>query len=184
MNVPVPIEVSMAAGDTTGVIQRLNVFEAAAGIVPGRITNVIKGGITGSQWGVALEWEMDGATAIGGVLNTFVWQIRVLLEGLGPGANEFSLPTAGPHEVKYAGPALPTVPTFGLPAPLGVQAQLFTTNISFAPAGVPPVNPATIPAGLYKLAVVLQLFNNSVANGGTPLAIAGFVDGGLVHFTD
>ena len=172
MNDQVPIEVAIPGFALAGSINRMDVFET----VPTQVSHVIPtttaGGILGSPWGVNIDWEMN-STVPGAPHNPLLlglqYQISVLLEGFGPAANEFSLPAA-PFLVNYGAAALP-IPggTFVSPT-----VRTWSVVINFAPPVV------TIPAGLYKLGVVLQLFTAGLAP--TPQPVAGFVEGPLVQF--
>ena len=172
MNSPVPLQIAIAGFDLTGTINRMNVFET----VPTQVSHVIPtttaGGVLGSTWGVNLDWEVNSqvpGAPHGGLFLPLQYQISVLLEGFGPGANEFSLP-ATPFIVNY-GPAVGLTPggTFVSPT-----VRTWSISIPFTPPVV------TIPPGLYKLGVVLQLFTPGAAP--TPQPVAGFVEGPLVQF--
>lgn len=172
MNYPVPIEIAIPGFNLAGSVNRMNVFET----VPTQVSHVIPtttaAGILGSTWGVNLDWEISSQVAgapHSPLLMPNQFQISVLLEGLGPGAIEFSLPAAAPFIVNYG-------PAGANPGGVFVSATVRAWGVSIT--FTPPV--VTIPVGLYKLGVVMQLFIPGLAP--TPLPVAGFVEGPLVQF--
>jgi hypothetical protein len=109
---------------------------------------------TTQDWGVTVEWEMHG------VLAHFLdadFHLKVCFESIGPGP-EGVLPGAGDVVVNTLSGAL----TF----PGGLATRTYKKNID--------VSAGALPAGAYKLVVVLQLY--SCCHPSHPYPIAGLVE--------
>ena len=127
-------------------------FEGA----PERERNIIR---TDQDWGVTVEWEMEGILAL--FLNE-EFRLRFFLESIGPGS-EYSLPVAGPVTVGSL---------TGTLDPVG-PSRSYTETITIDHT-LTPIDPGT-----YKLTLTLQVFDTS---SGSPYPIAGFVEGPIVQF--
>lgn len=141
-----PIEFAYAGLDANGTITNLRIFET----LPVNETHVIA--LT-ENWGVNIDWTMDGASLLFPPWAGTHWELRYFLESIGTN-NEYNLPAA-PVSVPWGGLATP---------------KLFSNSTTILTGVVTQ-------AGPYKMAVMLQLFD-----GATPLAITGFVEGPVVVF--
>ncbi|MBX3061545.1 MAG: hypothetical protein U0528_04095 [Anaerolineae bacterium] len=110
---------------------------------------------TDQDWGVTVKWKMSGALTAWLNAN---FQIRVFLERMGPGA-DIALPMVTVNTL--------STPLLGFPAS---PHREYAENVNVA-AGA-------IGEGVYRVVVVLHLFDNGLGN---PTPIAGFVDCGLIY---
>ena len=111
---------------------------------------------TDQAWGVKVDWEMHG------ILAKFLhatFELRILLESIGPGA-ELALPAT-------------VVEVDTLSAPWVGGQRVYSRKITIA-AG-------TVPAGAYKLVTLLQLYDHANP-GAKPYPVAGMVEGPIVNF--
>ena len=111
---------------------------------------------TDQAWGVKVDWEMHGILAK--FLNA-TFELRILLESIGPGA-ELALPAT-------------VVEVDTLSAPWVGGQRVYSRKITIA-AG-------TVPAGAYKLVTLLQLYDHANP-GAKPYPVAGMVEGPIVNF--
>lgn len=113
--------------------------------------NVIR---SDQQWGIKVEWEVEGPLVEWLDAN---FHITAHLESIGVGP-EFTLPPVQVH-------------TLSVPVNGGATAtRHYEQNIDIAPGD--------IPAGVYKLVTTLQLFEAATGN---PTPVAGFVESGMVQ---
>ncbi len=117
---------------------------------------------TTQDWGVTVEWEMHGALA---AFLDGEFHLRVYYESIGTGP-EGELPIAGDVLVNALSGAL----TF----PAGVPTRNYTKDIT--------VTAGTVPAGTYKLVVLLQLWSCCPAPHKYP--IAGMVELRVIDIFD
>jgi len=117
-------------------------------------TNLIR---TTQSWFVHVVWEMHGILA--SWLNAD-FEIRVYAESIGPGP-EPALPVPGPVLVN----------TQSVPLLMPGFQRHYHTDIRF--------DPPTLPAGVYKLAVVVQLHDDGSS---LPVPVAGMIEFPLVTF--
>jgi len=125
---------------------------------PTQVTNVIN---RNKAWGMRISWEISGVAYNLGLLMPCEWQLQLHLEAIG----------ATPNDVDF--PVAPVTMLYSAGTDTG-SARTFTQDIS-VPAGEP-----LIPAGLYKPAVTLQLFDS----GGTPQNVLGFGEANLIRVHD
>lgn len=112
-------------------------------------TNVIR---TDQPWGIKVDWEMTGALVTW--LNAD-FQIKVVLERMGPGADT-ALPPVNVNTLTGAlNPAIPS--------------RSYSYNVMVAPGATAE--------GVYRVVVLLHLFDDTT---GYPTPIAGFADSGYV----
>ncbi|MBX3062281.1 MAG: hypothetical protein U0528_03035 [Anaerolineae bacterium] len=115
-------------------------------------TNTIR---TDQNWGVTVKWKMSGALTAWLNAN---FQIRVFLERMGPGA-DIALPALSVNTLSEPLQNFPAAPY-----------REYAQNVDVA-AGA-------IGEGVYRVIVVLHLFDNGLGN---PTPVAGFVDCGLIY---
>ena len=165
---PSPIELELGL-NLEGSFNRLDVFEA----VPTNVSHVIS---TTEAWGVNLDWEISSqipGNPHSPLMMSNIFRVNVYLEGFGPGANEFSLPTAPqPYFLVNYGASAGSTPGGAVVNP---TTRTWAISIPFTPPTV------SIPAGLYKLGVVLQMLIGP-DSAPTHLPAAGFVEGPLIQF--
>ena len=118
--------------------------------------NVIR---SDQNWGVKVDWQVTGPLV---EWLDAEFRLNVYLESIGTGP-EFDLPTV-------------VVATLSMPVVVdgaGVKSRTYSQNVDIA-AG-------TIPAGVYKIATTLHLYERATGN---PTPIAGFVEGRMVNIFD
>lgn len=119
-------------------------------------TNVIR---SDQNWGVEVNWEVHGPLA------TWLdaeFRISVFLESMGPGP-EYSLAPVCVHTKSV---------------PVGANAsgeaqRVYNANVD--------VNAGNVQNGVYKVLVVIQLFE---LGSGSPTPFAGFIESGMVYLFD
>ena len=116
--------------------------------------NVIR---SDQDWGVKVEWEMQGPLVTWLDAN---FRLTVHLEGIG---------VAGDHSLPFV-----AVHTLSAPLNAGPPASRKYEEIIDIPAG-------TIPPGVYKLVTTLHLYESATNN---PTPVAGFVEGGMINIFD
>ncbi|HVO71436.1 MAG TPA: hypothetical protein VMT24_15405 [Aggregatilineaceae bacterium] len=107
---------------------------------------------TDQPWGVKVEWEMTGALVTWLNAN---FQIKVVLEKMGPGADVALPPVLVNTLTGTLNPAIPS--------------RSYSYNIKVAPHATPE--------GVYRVVVLLHLFDDGT---GDPAPIAGFADSGYI----
>lgn len=152
---PTPFE-SLLPIPLQGMLKDVDVYEA----LPTNISQNIR---TSENWGVSVSWEMNGAAANLFFLDPERWHIRLKLESIGIGA-DYDLPVGTPLKINYSA---------GTQFGANVR-QWNNVNLS-VPAG-------TVQAGVYKMALTIQLHDPLPAETARP--VVGFIEGMLVNFYD